>query len=147
MKLCADSRFQLVAPMLNCALVLTSPSVQPEVGQISWQWRPFPLLAQMWHTFSCSACITFCSGTAPTAQVTLSCNVRARRPPQLHFGFFSRKVHQITNPVLLLLCSIIMTIETLLFLNTFLLHVRTFTKSQVTVTWPVHITNHSLPSS
>lgn len=49
-------------------LRLTSPSERREVGQISWQWRPFPLLRQMWHTFSCSACIMFCFGSLPAAE-------------------------------------------------------------------------------
>lgn len=39
-----DAGRQLVA-VLNCALVLASPSLQPKVGQISWNCPPFPQLS------------------------------------------------------------------------------------------------------
>lgn len=68
-------------------LCFASPSVQLEVGQISWQWRTFLLLPQMWHTFSCVACITFYFGTAPTSSSHVE--LQRERDTQLHFDSFS----------------------------------------------------------
>lgn len=55
--------FALPAP-----LCFASPSRRAEVGQIFWQWPPFPLfLSQMWHTVLVFACITFYFGDVPVS--------------------------------------------------------------------------------
>lgn len=56
----------------------TSPSERLEVGQISWHWRPFPLLRQCDTHSRVSLASRFVLEPDPLKRVTLSCNVTCK---------------------------------------------------------------------